>query len=155
MWLPTLKKLAMSMFSAATIVSPFVAVHGHQKSPPTSITQHNFHPKQMQSPPTITTKHWGKVDRVALHDLVRDGSVDIEDLLYQNIDAVQAQYFPHRTVRNFRRNFKDFSGAFDLKEGLIGARRGMMRVCCFINCFIYVLLTSRPRRRRRRRRRRH
>ena len=28
MWLPTLKKLAMSMFSAATIVSPFVAVHG-------------------------------------------------------------------------------------------------------------------------------
>jgi len=49
----------------------------------------------MQSPPTITTKHWGKVDRVALHNLVRDGSVDIEDLSYANIDAVQAQYFPH------------------------------------------------------------
>jgi hypothetical protein len=42
----------------------------------------------MQSPPTITTKHWGKVYRVALHDLVRDGSVDIEDLSYENIDAV-------------------------------------------------------------------
>ncbi len=72
----------------------------------------------MQSPPTITTKHWGKVDRVALHNLVHDGSGDIEDLSYAIIDAVQAQYFPHRTVRNFRRNFKDFSGAFDLEEGV-------------------------------------
>jgi hypothetical protein len=71
-----------------------------------------------------TTKHWGKVDRVALHDLFTDGFVDIEDLLYQNIDTVQAQYFPHRTVRNFWRNFKDFSCAFDLEEGLIGAKRG-------------------------------
>jgi hypothetical protein len=89
----------------------------------------------MQSPPTATTKHWGKVDRAALHDLVRDGSVDIEDLSYANIDAVQAQYFPHRTVRNLWRNFKDFSSGFDLEEGLIGARRGMMRVCGFINYF--------------------
>ena len=97
--------------------------------------QHNFPEKQMQSPPTVTTKHWGKVDRAALHDLVRDGSVDIEDLSYANIDAVQAQYFPHRTVRNFRRNFKDFSSAFDLEEILSGARRGMMRVCGFINYF--------------------
>jgi hypothetical protein len=38
-----------------------------------------------------TTKHWGKVDRVALHDLFTDGFVDIEDLLYRNIDTVQAQ----------------------------------------------------------------
>ncbi len=73
---------------------------------------------------TTFTKHWGKFDRAALNDLVRDGSVDIEDLSYENIDAVQAEYFPHQTVRNFRRNFKDFCGAFDLKEGLIGARRG-------------------------------
>jgi hypothetical protein len=110
----------------------------------------------MLSPPTISTKHWGKVDRAALHDLVLDGSVDITNHTYANIDAVQAEYFPHRTVRNFRRNFKDFSGAFDLEEGLAGARRGMTRVCGFIYYFIYVLLTSRPRRRRRRRcRRRH
>ena len=75
----------------------------------------------MLSPPTISTKHWGKVDRAALHDLVHDGSVDISNHTYANIDAVQAEYFPHRTVRNFRRNFKDFSSAFDLEEGLIGA----------------------------------
>jgi hypothetical protein len=58
-------------------------------------------------------------------------------------------------VRNFRRNFKDFSSAFDLEEGLAGARQGMTRVCGFIYYFIYVLLTSRRRRRRRRRRRCH
>ena len=129
----------------------------HHTATHTAPSTHNtiFHPKQMLSPPTISTKHWGKVDRAALHDLVFDGSVDITNHTYANIDAVQAEYFPHRTVRNFRRNFKDFSGAFDLKEGLIGARRGMMRVCCFNNYFIYVLLTSRPRRRRRRRHRRH
>ena len=78
----------------------------------------------MPSLRTATTKHWGKVDKAALHELVRDGIVDIENLSYLNIDAVQAEYFPHRTVRNFRCNFKDFSGAFDLEEGLIGARRG-------------------------------
>ena len=127
----------------------------HSNPHSTQHTQHNFHPKQMLSPPTISTKHWGKVDMAALHDLVHDGSVDISNHTYANIDSVQAEYFPHRTVRNFWRNFKDFSGAFDLEEGLIGARRGMMRVCGFINYFIYVLLTSRPRRRRRRRRRRH
>jgi len=76
----------------------------------------------MPSLQTATTKHWGKVDRAALHKLVHEGFVNIEDLSYENIDAVQAEYFPHRTVRNFRRNFKDFSSAFDLEEGLIGAR---------------------------------
>jgi hypothetical protein len=78
----------------------------------------------MPSLQTTTTKHWGKVDKAALHELVSDGIVDIEDLSYQNIDTVHAEHFPHRTVCNFRRNFKDFSGAFDLEEGLIGARRG-------------------------------
>ena len=76
----------------------------------------------MPSLQTTTTKHWGKVVKAALHKLVRDGIVDTEDLSYQKIDAVQAEFFPHQTVRNFWSNFKDFSGAFNLKEGLIGAR---------------------------------
>ena len=94
-----------------------------KKSPQNHILT-QFNPKPMPSLRTATTKHWGKVDKAALHELVREGIVDIEDISYLNIDAVQAEYFPHRTVRNFRRNFKDFSGAFDLEEGLIGARRG-------------------------------
>ena len=87
----------------------------------------------MPSLRTATTKHWGKVDRAVLHELVREGFVDIKDLSYENIDAVQAEYFPHRTVRNFRRNFKDFSSAFDLEEGLIGARRGNSCLIFYIN----------------------
>jgi len=63
----------------------------------------------MPSLRTVTTKNWGKVDRAALHELVRQGFVDIEDHSYKNIDAIQAEYFPHRTVRNFCHNFKDFS----------------------------------------------
>jgi len=42
----------------------------------------------MPSLRTATTKHWGKVDPAALHELVREGFVDIEDLSYENIDAV-------------------------------------------------------------------
>ena len=75
----------------------------------------------------MTTKHRGKVDRVALHDLSLTASST------SNIDAAQAQYFLHRTVRNFRRNFKDFSGAFDLEEGLFGARGGN-------TCLLFYLL---------------
>ncbi len=71
----------------------------------------------------VSTRNWGKVDRAALRKLVLDGNVDIEDLSYQNIDAVQERYFPHRTVRNCWRNFKDYSGAFDLERELSGARR--------------------------------
>ncbi len=48
-----------------------------------------------------TTKQWGKLDKAALHQLIVDGDVDIEDLSFKNIDAVQARYFPHRQQRNF------------------------------------------------------
>jgi hypothetical protein len=88
--------------------------------------------------PTLvkTTKQWGKVDKSALHQLIVDGDVDIEDLSFENIDAVHARYFPHRQQRNFRRNFKDFASAFDLERALSGARRqaaeqGKLRVCLF------------------------
>jgi len=79
-------------------------------------------------------KQWGKVDKAALYQLIVDGDVDIEDLSSENIDAVNARYFPHRQKRNFRRNFKDFASAFDLDQALSGARRqaakkGKLRVC--------------------------
>jgi len=84
-----------------------------------------------------TTKQWGKVDESALHQLIVDGNVDIEDLSFKNTDAVQARYFPHWQKRNFRRNFKDFASAFDLERALSGARRqaaekGELRVCIFV-----------------------
>jgi len=82
---------------------------------------------------TKTTKQWGKVDKSYLHQLIVDGKVDIEDLSFENIDDVNALYFPHRQRRNFRRNFKDFASSFDLDQALSGARlqaaKGKLRVC--------------------------
>ncbi len=79
---------------------------------------------------------WGKQDKASLHALIIQGKVDIEDTSFRNIDSIQARYFPHRTVRNFRRNFKDFSLAFNLDKELDGARvraaqyeEGKMSVC--------------------------
>ena len=69
------------------------------------------------------TKPWGKVDKAALHKLIVDGLVDIENLEFANIDSVREQYFPHRELRNFRRNFASFAAAFDLEAAHEGARR--------------------------------
>jgi hypothetical protein len=68
-------------------------------------------------------KPWGKVDRTALRKLIIDGHVDIENLELANIDRVRSQYFPHRELKNFRRNFATYAASFDLNEGLEGARR--------------------------------
>ncbi len=46
-------------------------------------------------------KQWGKVDKSALHQLIVDGDVGIEDLSFENIDTVHARYFPHQQHRNF------------------------------------------------------
>ena len=79
----------------------------------------------------VKVKPWGKVDRAALHKLVVDGVFDIEDTLFENIDNVRGE------LRNFRRNFANFSQAFDLEAALAGARRaiyedGSYHVCPFL-----------------------
>jgi hypothetical protein len=69
-------------------------------------------------PKAATTKTkkwgWGQSDRDLLADLIQAGLIDIEDLSLENIDAVRQEHFRHRSIKNFRRNFKDFSAAFDL-----------------------------------------
>ena len=84
---------------------------------------------------------WGKQDKASLHTLVIEGKVDIEDTSFVNVYSVQARFFPHRTVRNFRRNFKDFSSAFNLDRELDGAR---VRAAQFAEgntsvCFVSIL----------------
>ena len=84
----------------------------------------------------VKVKPWGKIDRAALHKLVVDGVFDIEDTSFENIDNDRERFFPHRELRNFRRNFANFSQAFDLNAALEGARRanyedGSYRVCSF------------------------
>ena len=72
---------------------------------------------------TTKTKKWGQSDKDNLTDLIQAGLVDIEDLSLENIEAVHQEHFRHRSVKNFRRNFKDFSAAFDLEAEYRGARR--------------------------------
>ncbi len=89
---------------------------------------------------------WGKQDKASLHALIIEGKVDIKDTSFRNIDSVQARYFPHRTVHNFRCNFKDFSSVFNLDKELEGARvraaqyeEGKMNVC-FESIILFKLL---------------
>ena len=67
-------------------------------------------------------KPWGKVGKAALHKLIVDGHVDIENLEIPYIDSVREQYFPHRERKNFRCNFANFATSFDLEAGVEGAR---------------------------------
>ena len=81
------------------------------------------HFRQMPPKATTKTKNWGQSDKDNLTDLIQAGLVDIEDLSLENIEAVRQEHFRHRSVKNFRRNFKDFSAAFDLEAEYSGARR--------------------------------
>jgi hypothetical protein len=74
-------------------------------------------------PGEVTVKKWGKVDRIALTDLIKEGEVDITNLTSAYIDKVNSDFFPHRDKRNFRRNYRDFVAAWDLEAEYSGARR--------------------------------
>ena len=85
----------------------------------------------------VKVKPWGKVDKAALHKLVVDGIFDIEGTSFKNIDNVRKRFFPHSELRIFRRNFANFSQAFDLNAALEGDQRanyedGSYRVCSFL-----------------------
>ncbi len=69
----------------------------------------------------VKVKPWGKVDKAALQKLAVDSIFDIEDSSFKDIDNVCEQFFPHCELRNFRRNFANFSQAFDLNAALEGA----------------------------------
>ena len=81
------------------------------------------HFRQMPPKATSKAKKWGEPDKDHLYDLIQTGQVDIGDLSLENIEAVRQEHFRHRSVKNFRRNFKDFSAAFDLEAEYRGARR--------------------------------
>jgi hypothetical protein len=73
------------------------------------------HFRQIPPKATTKTKKWGQSDKDNLTDLIQAGLIDIEDLSLDNIVTVCQEHFRHRSVKNFCRNFKDFSAAFDLK----------------------------------------
>jgi hypothetical protein len=68
-------------------------------------------------------KYWGKVDKVALASLVEDGDINISNTSLEYTTFVHSDYFSHHDLRNFRRNYRVFSAAFDLEAEYAGARR--------------------------------
>ena len=88
-------------------------------------------------PPDPKVKKWGKSDEKILYDLTRTGVIDIDDLSNENIERVRLAHFSHRSSKNFRRNFRNYSARLDLEESFIGARRraaeeGELRVCFYL-----------------------
>ena len=72
---------------------------------------------------TTKTKNWGQADKDLLADLVNRQLIDITDTTPQNIEQVRDLHFRHRDKKNFRRNFRDYSAAWDLEIEYSGARR--------------------------------
>ena len=84
---------------------------------------------------TTKTKKWRKADRDLLADLTNKQLTDITDTSPQNIDQVRDLHFQHRDKKNFRRNFRDYSAAWDLEIEYSGARRNggkMLRLILLI-----------------------
>jgi hypothetical protein len=69
----------------------------------------------MQPKETNKTRKWGQADRDLLADLINRQLIDITDTTYPNIDQVRDLHFRHHDKRNFRRNFREYSAAWDLE----------------------------------------
>jgi hypothetical protein len=67
-------------------------------------------------PPKATrTKKWGQANRDLLEDLTNRQLINISDTTHQHIKQVRDLYFWHCDKKKFRRNFRDFLTAWDLK----------------------------------------
>jgi hypothetical protein len=72
---------------------------------------------------TTKTKKWGQADRDLLADLTNRQLINITDTSPQNIDQVRDLHFRLREKKNFHRNFRDDSAAWDLEIEYSGTRR--------------------------------
>ncbi len=99
--------------------------HNHNHLPQPQHTQPQPHspPPPMPPTPKAKAKHWGKVDKKYLSNLIREGDVNISNTSYVNIKDVRLKYFPHCKVKNFHHNFWDFAASLDLETKYTGARR--------------------------------
>ena len=92
---------------------------------PIATTHHNTQPSShtVPMPPKSTTKNWGQADRDLLADLTNRQLIDITDTSHQNIEQVRDLHFRHRDKKNFRKNFRNYSAAWDLEIEYSGAQR--------------------------------
>jgi uncharacterized protein (DUF2461 family) len=74
---------------------------------------------------TTKTKKWGQANRDLLANLTNRQLIDIIDTTYPNIDQVRDLHFRHRDKKNFHRNFRDYSAAWDLEVEYSEVRCGV------------------------------
>jgi outer membrane cobalamin receptor len=72
---------------------------------------------------TSSSKKWGQADRDLLVGLTNRQLIDITDTSQQDIEQVRDLHFRHRDKKNFRKNFRNYSAAWDLEIEYSGARR--------------------------------
>jgi outer membrane cobalamin receptor len=72
---------------------------------------------------TSSSKKWGQADRDLLVGLTNRQLIDITDTSQQDIEQVRDLHFRHRDKKNFRKNFRNYSAAWDLEIKYSGARR--------------------------------
>jgi hypothetical protein len=117
-------------------LSIFIYQHTQHNTTTTPLPSlHNFCP--MPPKATTRTKKWGQADRDLLADLTNRQLVDITGTSHQNIEQVRDLHFWHRDKKNFRRNFRDYSAAWDLKIEYSGTRGNggkMLRSILLISC---------------------
>jgi hypothetical protein len=82
--------------------------------------------------PPKATKNWGQADKDLLADLTNRQLIYITDTSYQNIEQVRDLHFRHRDKKNFCRNFRDYSAAWDLEIEHSGARRNGGKMLCLM-----------------------
>ena len=68
------------------------------------------------------TKQWGDSDKKVLRGLIQRGDVDINDITFENIEAVPRAHFPHRDRKNFPNNFRTYAAAWAVEQEKSGAR---------------------------------
>ena len=128
--------LAPALVIEIVIPSFFPFHDAHRTAGPP--THHNTQPTSNTFPmPPKSTKNWGQADRDLLADLTNRQLIDITDTTHQNIEQVRDLHFRHRDKRNFRRNFRDYSTAWDLEIKYSGTQCNggkMMNSILLISC---------------------
>ena len=86
------------------------------------------------------------MDKAALASLVEEGDINISDTSLEYTASVHSDYFSHHDLRNFRRNYRVFSAAFDLEAEYADARRcnGGNCTSLFVVVFMHVRVSLIP-----------
>ncbi len=112
---------------------PTGPTHHHPHTPTTTHNQHPTLSPRLRPPKEAkSTKNWGQANRDLLEDLTNRQLIDFTDTTYQNIELVRDLHFWHRDKKNFCKNFRNNSAAWDLEIEYSSARRNVGKMRRFI-----------------------